>query len=1011
MKKICRRARLALLIVSLNASFALADQPNILWMRGGTTSVIAMTYAAAGTELVTASWGDEDSIKVWRVSDGVLLRTISLPGEDLYGGISVTPDGQYAAVPINPSETSSLSASGWSVELVRLSDSTILNTVALTGAFVNFQLSPDATLLAVGTPAGPLNVYSLATPGGAIVNSIPNTTTNGTACFGCPLYPLAFQGDDSIVAYGQSNGNIVIYTVGTYSSALTEVTPAETLFLGSSPNNEWIAATNIYTVGIFPPGGCGSALLKTGCPVIANAITVVDNSFGAFSPDSSLFAFWWNSSTTTATLDLFSTNGWSNAGSVTVGAPSSYSGSLGPIAFSPDSSQLADSYTGNNGNGVLELRSTANVPTVTEPISQFAQAVGGIAFSNDNPTSMFATVGEDGGPTFVKIWNASTGALLETIQDSCGDHTPPCSANGTTVAFSPDNSKILVGGFGGVNQYNVSDGSLVNNLVPAPASGQRLATYSPDGSQVAVPGVSLYSSNGPLLATASLQATAGGYVSFLNIPVVFSPSGSSLFAAFYDEYGEICPTYGVQQLSTAGASLSPVSKPAIASFCNSLLGSYGINTIGISPDGTLLAVGTSTEGRVLVFSASSGSLLATLVGSTGRIESIAFSADGQTLAATDSSANICIWSLGAGTFGTLLQTYNQETGNEPLSAIGYGYPLADVVYSPDGTKIGYARYDSVAVVAANPYPPTSSTVTTASPATVTFSPTSQSVMLTATVTSTGGNVNSGTVTFTVVGVGVSVTSGTVSGGAASVLFTVPGGTLATTYTIQAAYGGATGFTSSGDTTKTLTVQQATPVLTWGVPAAITYGGALSAVQLDATAAIPGSFVYTPPAGTVLPVGANQPLSVAFTPSDSTDYTAASTSTTISVNPAAPPSSPANLVVTHVLTRIVIASESGGSNDVAVRLTFANTGGTTASHVQLSSVKVGSYSATPLCADEPAALCPGLPLDLGTIGAGASVQLTVAVPGVVGASGAASSLTISGTYSGGTFNSSSRITLP
>jgi WD40 repeat protein len=636
--------------------------------------------------------------------------------------------------------------------------------------------------------------------------------------------------------------------------------------------------------------------------------------------------------------------------------------------------------------------------------------VGGIAFSNDNPTSMFATVGENGGPTFVKIWNANTGALLETIQDSCGNHTPPCGASGTTVAFSPDNSKILVGGYGGVNQYNVSDGSLVNNLVPAPAgSGQRLATYSPDGSEVAVPGVSLYSSNGPLLATASLQATAGGYVSFLNIPVVFSPNGSSLFAAFYDEYGEICPTYGVQQLSTAGASLSPVAKPAIASFCNALLGSYGINAIAISADGTLLAVGTNTDGRVLVFSTSSGSLLATLLGNTGQIESIAFSPDGQTLAATDSNDNISIWSASAGNFGTLLETYNQETGNEPLSATrGYGYPLGDVAYSPDGTKIGYARFDSVAVVAANPYPPTYSTTTAGSPATVTFSPTSQSVMLTATVTSTGGTVNSGTVTFTVVGVGISVTSGTVSSGAASALFTVPGGTLATTYTIQAAYSGATGFTSSSDTTKTLTIQQATPVLTWGVPAAIIYGGALSAVQLDATAAIPGSFVYTPPAGTVLPVGANQPLSVAFTPADSTDYTAASTSTTITVNPASPPSSPANLVVTHVLTRVVIVSESGGSNDVAVHLTIANTGGTAASYVELSSVKLGSYPATPLCS---AAVCPRLPLDFGTIGAGASGQVTVTVPGVVGASGAASSLVVSGTYSGGTFNSSSRITLP
>ena len=51
------------------------------------------------------------------------------------------------------------------------------------------------------------------------------------------------------------------------------------------------------------------------------------------------------------------------------------------------------------------------------------------------------------------------------------------------------------------------------------------------------------------------------------------------------------------------------------------------------------------------------------------------------------------------------------------------------------------------------------------------------------------------------------------------------------------------------------------------PAAITYGTALSATQLNATANVPGSVVYSPPSGTVLPVGANQTLSVTFTPTE------------------------------------------------------------------------------------------------------------------------------------------------
>ncbi len=60
-------------------------------------------------------------------------------------------------------------------------------------------------------------------------------------------------------------------------------------------------------------------------------------------------------------------------------------------------------------------------------------------------------------------------------------------------------------------------------------------------------------------------------------------------------------------------------------------------------------------------------------------------------------------------------------------------------------------------------------------------------------------------------------------------------------------------------------------VTWGTPSDIVYGTALSGVQLDATANVPGTFNYSPPLGTVLPAGQNQTLSVTFSPSDTGDY--------------------------------------------------------------------------------------------------------------------------------------------
>jgi pilus assembly protein CpaE len=68
----------------------------------------------------------------------------------------------------------------------------------------------------------------------------------------------------------------------------------------------------------------------------------------------------------------------------------------------------------------------------------------------------------------------------------------------------------------------------------------------------------------------------------------------------------------------------------------------------------------------------------------------------------------------------------------------------------------------------------------------------------------------------------------------------------------------------------LTITKATPAVMWPAPAPVIYGTPLSAAQLNATASIPGTFVYTPAAGEALTAG-TQTLSATFTPADSTDY--------------------------------------------------------------------------------------------------------------------------------------------
>ncbi|HOM35731.1 MAG TPA: MBG domain-containing protein [Bacteroidales bacterium] len=67
------------------------------------------------------------------------------------------------------------------------------------------------------------------------------------------------------------------------------------------------------------------------------------------------------------------------------------------------------------------------------------------------------------------------------------------------------------------------------------------------------------------------------------------------------------------------------------------------------------------------------------------------------------------------------------------------------------------------------------------------------------------------------------------------------------------------------------IRKADPQIFWENPQDIYYGTALSELQLNASANIPGIFVYDPDFGTILPVGDNQELKAYFYPQDETNY--------------------------------------------------------------------------------------------------------------------------------------------
>ncbi len=262
-------------------------------------------------------------------------------------------------------------------------------------------------------------------------------------------------------------------------------------------------------------------------------------------------------------------------------------------------------------------------------------------------------------------------------------------------------------------------------------------------------------------------------------------------------------------------------------------------------------------------------------------------AGSQTLSVTFTPTDAADYSTAKATVGL--------TVNQAAPAVTWAAPSA-IVY---GTALSATQLDASSTVAGTfAYTPAAGTVLKAGSQTlsVTFTPTDATDYSTAKAT-VGLTVNQAAPAITwaapsaiVYGTALSATQldagSTVAGTfaytpAAGTVLKAGSQTLSVTFTPTDAADYSTAKATVG-----LTVNQAAPAVTWAAPSAIVYGTALSATQLNASSTIPGAFVYSPAAGAILAVGSDT-LSVTFTPTDSTDYTTATQTVTLTVNSGTP----------------------------------------------------------------------------------------------------------------------------
>ncbi len=165
--------------------------------------------------------------------------------------------------------------------------------------------------------------------------------------------------------------------------------------------------------------------------------------------------------------------------------------------------------------------------------------------------------------------------------------------------------------------------------------------------------------------------------------------------------------------------------------------------------------------------------------------------------------------------------------------------------------------------------------------------------------------------------------GTLSGPDDSILTVTGAGTIV----VSALQAGNANY-APAQTTASIVVSMATPGLTWANPAALVYGTPLGATQLNpivifGSSIIAGSFTYTAtPAGgsatavssgSVLTAG-SYTLTATFTPTDTTDYTSATKTVSLTVSQTTPTltwAAPATISYGTALSSTQLNANSGG----------------------------------------------------------------------------------------------------
>ena len=524
------------------------------------------------------------------------------------------------------------------------------------------------------------------------------------------------------------------------------------------------------------------------------------------------------------------------------------SGLSGPQGVAVDS--LGDVYIADTGNSAIKEWnfSTQEVATLVSGLN------GPMGVAVDIFGNVYIA---DTGNKAIEEWNVATQQLITLVSSGLSQPNAVALDASGNVYFS-DSLVNVIDEWNTVTQQVTTLVSGLNNPSGLALDGSGDVYFSDSGNQ-AIKEWSPATQQVTALASSGLSNPSGVAVDGSD-NVYFADTGN--FAIKEIPYAFVGPASGLNEAAPAGTDSLLQVLPSTTSLTGIFAPASNQSwlTIGTVANGVVnfsFVANTSSSPRTALItflgqtiSVTQIGLVAPTVSFTGAPTSAPYGATFPVVATTNASTTAVITASGSCSISVTTVTITAPSGTCLLAA---NWPA-------DGNYLAASATQSTTATIATPL------INWATPAAITYGTALTATQLDATATSNGATV-AGKFVYTPI-------KGTV--------LTAGSQTLSVTFTPT----NTTDYTSASASV-TLQVNQASPKITWATPAAIAYGTGLSGTQLDASASVPGSFVYTPAAGTILGAGSAQTLSVTFTPTDSVDYATVSDTVSINVKQAAP----------------------------------------------------------------------------------------------------------------------------